>query len=70
MYRKYLFEERFKDVYLNAFFDGFTYRDSCYICNYACNDRVSDITVGDFWGLVLNYLPTRFQNTKMVVLLS
>lgn len=51
VYRKYLFEERFKDVYLNAFFDGFTYRDSCYICNYACTDRVSDITVGDFWGL-------------------
>lgn len=51
VYRKYLFEERFKDVYLNAFFDGFTYRNCCYSCQYACQERVSDITIGDYWGL-------------------
>ena len=31
--------------------DGFTYRDSCYRCPYARTERVSDITIGDFWGL-------------------
>ena len=42
---------RYKDWYINTFFDGYTYRDSCYHCHYACPERISDITVGDFWGL-------------------
>lgn len=25
-------------------------RDSCYACPYACEERVGDVTVGDFWG--------------------
>ena len=28
-----------------------TYKESCYQCKYAQNNRVSDITIGDFWGL-------------------
>lgn len=28
-----------------------TLRDNCYNCIYARNERVSDITIGDFWGL-------------------
>lgn len=51
VYRTNLFKERFKDVYLNAFFDGFTYRDACYTCAYATPKRVSDLTIGDFWGV-------------------
>lgn len=51
LYRTVLFKERFRDVYLNAFFDGFSFRDSCYSCKYATQKRVSDITLGDFWGL-------------------
>lgn len=46
-----LFEKRFADTYINTFFDGYTTRKSCHICQYACPDRVSDITIGDFWGL-------------------
>ena len=30
--------------------EGFTYRDSCHHCKYAQPNRVSDITIGDFWG--------------------
>ena len=26
-------------------------RENCYNCNYAGANRVSDITIGDFWGL-------------------
>lgn len=26
-------------------------RESCYTCNYAQENRVSDITIGDFWGI-------------------
>lgn len=51
LYSSNLFEERYKDEYYNAFFDGFTYRESCHKCAYAREARVSDITIGDFWGL-------------------
>jgi coenzyme F420-reducing hydrogenase beta subunit len=46
-YRKH----RELDSYLLAFFDALNYYESCYSCNYACNERVADITIGDFWGL-------------------
>lgn len=39
------------DSYLAAFLEGINYRESCYTCEYACNNRVGDITIGDFWGL-------------------
>ena len=51
LYGSYLFKERYKDEYYNAFMDGFTYRLSCHNCSYAGSKRVSDITIGDFWGL-------------------
>lgn len=40
-----------KDTYMRSFMDGFTYRPSCYYCLYATPNRVSDVTIGDFWGL-------------------
>ncbi len=51
LYRSSLFEQRYEDTYYNAFFDGFSYRDSCNTCRYAQPNRVSDVTIGDFWGL-------------------
>ena len=51
VYRMPLWEERYKDWYMNTFIDGYTYRDCCYTCRYATHKRVSDITIGDFWGL-------------------
>lgn len=47
IYRKY----RFLDQYFTGFLNGLFYRPNCYSCPYACEDRVSDITIGDFWGL-------------------
>ena len=46
VYRK----RNFKDVYYIGFLKGLFYRKSCYGCKYAKSDRVSDITLGDFWG--------------------
>lgn len=46
-----LYEERYHDLYLNTFIDGFTFRKSCYNCPYTNSKRISDITIGDFWGL-------------------
>ena len=39
------------DTYLAAFLEGLDYRDSCYQCKYARAERISDITLCDFWGL-------------------
>ena len=46
-----LWTQRYEDLYYNTFIDGFTYRDSCFSCHYAKSERISDITIGDFWGL-------------------
>ena len=51
VYRRPFNRPRYKDWYINTFFDGYIYRDSCYQCHYACPERISDITIGDFWGL-------------------
>lgn len=46
-----LWTNRYGDTFMNAFIDGVTLRESCYSCQYASVKRVSDITLGDFWGL-------------------
>lgn len=46
-----LWTHRYEDLYYNTFIDGFTYRNSCFHCHYAKPQRISDITIGDFWGL-------------------
>ena len=43
--------EPHKDMYFRAFLNGISYRESCYHCKFARPERVSDITIGDFWGL-------------------
>lgn len=40
-----------RDTYLAAFLEGLNYRDSCYCCSYAKAERISDLTICDFWGL-------------------
>lgn len=42
------------DIFLNGFLCGVYHRDSCYRCPFAQKNRVSDITIGDFWGLGKN----------------
>ena len=44
------------DIYYQAFLTGKIYRECCYQCKYANMNRVSDITIGDFWGIE-NVLP-------------
>lgn len=40
-----------KDLYYRAFMYGLIFRENCYSCAYSCEERVSDLTVCDFWGL-------------------
>lgn len=44
-------KSRYDDIYFNAFYQNTISMDSCYFCQYAQPKRVSDITIGDFWGL-------------------
>ncbi len=39
------------NVYMKAFFEGLTYRESCFHCQYANTDRVGNFTIADFWGV-------------------
>ncbi|MBR3469838.1 MAG: Coenzyme F420 hydrogenase/dehydrogenase, beta subunit C-terminal domain [Lachnospiraceae bacterium] len=48
-----------KNGKLNSFFGlflkGSVYRKNCYSCPYASEKRVSDITIGDYWGVYLEH---------------
>lgn len=37
--------------YFDYFLRGDVNRESCYVCKYACNERVGDLTIGDYWGI-------------------
>lgn len=37
------------DYYITGFLQGLFYRESCYDCPYTRKERVSDITLGDYW---------------------
>lgn len=37
--------------YYKFFFDSEIYRESCYSCQFACLERVGDISIGDYWGI-------------------
>jgi len=39
------------EPYFNAFLSGASYRNACYECQFAKNERVGDITLGDYWGI-------------------
>ena len=40
-----------EDLYFRAFIESLNYRDNCYKCRYSREERVSDITIGDYSGL-------------------
>lgn len=39
------------DEYIRSFLEGAICRSNCYTCKFARPERVSDITLGDFWGI-------------------
>lgn len=40
-----------EDLFLHSFIEGDLFEDSCYQCKYANCNRITDITIGDFWGV-------------------
>lgn len=42
---------QYEDPYFMSFMRGIMFRPVCYVCQFARNERVSDITIGDFWNI-------------------
>lgn len=40
-----------ENAYMDAFFEGITFRESCFRCNYCNTQRVGTMTIADFWGI-------------------
>ena len=40
---------RDQDTYYKSFICAQNFRENCYQCSYACPDRCSDISLGDYW---------------------
>lgn len=49
-------QEHDNDIYMKAFLRNISLRDSCYECSFKKKNRISDITLADFWGIE-NILP-------------
>lgn len=70
-YEVSVWREPYKDMYIKGFIDGLIYRPSCYRCVFARPERVSDITIGDFWGLQhMEHLPEEAGDGVSVLLPS
>lgn len=41
----------FQNLYMQGFFKGLYYRPCCETCPFSSTQRVSDFTIGDFWGI-------------------
>lgn len=60
-----------KDLYMQAFLKNTILRDSCYNCSFKKLNRISDITLADFWG-IQNIMPELDDNkgTSLVIVNS
>lgn len=64
---KVYFEKFYYMLYGYLFGKNYILRPSCYKCPFANTNRVSDITIGDFWGIKKNYL--NFDDEKGISLM-
>lgn len=53
---------------MKAFFNKIIFRPSCYSCPFAQKKRVSDLTLGDFWGLKSNYITQKENGVSLVLI--
>lgn len=40
-----------ENAYMEAFFRGITFRESCFNCQYCNTQRIGTFTIADFWGI-------------------
>lgn len=58
-----------EDAYFYAFLNGLILRENCYSCPYARKERISDVTIGDFWGLDKSAL-NGYKGKKSLVIIN
>ncbi len=64
-----VFEQPYTDTeYIKGFLNGLYSRPSCYDCKFSNLNRVSDITLGDFWG-VQSFYPDLYDNKGTSIVL-
>lgn len=56
-----------KDLFLKGFFTALFYRESCHTCKFANEHRISDITLGDFWGLDNDVVVDRSKGVSLCI---
>ena len=59
-----------KDEYLIGFLNNILERESCFQCKYAKSERVSDLTIGDFWGIGKNIPFEKPEDVKVSLVLA
>lgn len=57
------------NAYMMGFMKALYYRNSCYSCPYAHQERGGDITLGDFWGLKKSISPADRKSSGTSVVL-
>ncbi|WP_417012074.1 Coenzyme F420 hydrogenase/dehydrogenase, beta subunit C-terminal domain [Alistipes putredinis] len=63
------FKKGIASLYLSGFLTSIILRESCYSCKFSTNERVADITIGDFLGLgSLKTIKPRPQNISVITL--
>lgn len=65
-YRK----DAYQDYYFRAFLESLIYRENCYTCPYAQENRISDFTIGDFWELDKSTLQVEYTGKVSVILVN
>ncbi len=60
----------YMDLYYEEFLRSVIYRDNCYNCRYANTNRVSDLTIGDFWGLDKSTLSEKYDGRVSQILVN
>jgi len=57
-----------KDEYFRLFLKNYTFGDPCYNCKFKGENRLSDFSIGDFWG-VNSFYPERFHKNGISLLI-
>lgn len=64
--KKEIYGAALEEPYYADFIFAYSYRESCYKCQYARQERVGDITIGDYWGISDYHPEIDFDITKGV----
>lgn len=70
--KKYHFYDRNMVGYFQAFIKGHITREDCYNCPFACPERVSDITLADYWDVSDHHpeFPNRREGVSLILINS